>query len=259
MRSATEADHGEVSVVCSDLSVADRDSRRRVLEGVTFRIPRGGVLAVSGPSGSGKSTLAALLAGRIGAGFRIDGGSAVVEGLDLRRARPAAVRSVVGYVGQGAGAGLEPRMTVSELIAEPVLAGRRLRSRSAYAPTVALMVAAALDEVGLALGAAGKHPYELSAGMRQRVAIARVLVAAPRLLVADDLMANLDLDGRRLAAGAVTRRIADGMALLLAGDDAEPLGADAPRLVLRRGRTVAYGHGDEVVWTPDQSGSDAGV
>ncbi len=259
MRSSVDAVEADVSVACSDLSVVDRDGQRRVLEGLTFRVLRGGVLTVSGPSGSGKSTLAALLAGRTGAGFRIDGGSAVVEGLDLRRARPAAVRSVVGYVGQGAGASLEPRMTVSELVAEPMLGGRRVRSRSAYASAVALMVAAALDEVGLALGTAGKYPYELSAGMRQRVAIARVLVASPRLFVADDLMANLDLDGRRLAADAVTRRTANGMALVLAGDEAEPLGADAPRLVLRRGRTVAYGRGDDVVWTPDQDGPNAGV
>lgn len=249
------ADAADLSVDCSDLSVAERDGGRRVLEGLTFRVPRGGVLAVSGPSGSGKSVLAALLAGRAGAGFRIDGGSAVVEGLDLRRSRPASVHSVVGYVGQGDGAGLEPRMTVSEIVAEPLLAGRRLRSRSAYASAAALMVATALDEVGLALGAAGKYPYELSAGMRQRVVIARVLVRSPRLLVADDLMANLDLDGRRLAAAAVTRRIADGMAALLAGDDIEPVGDGAPRLVLRRGRTVAFGRDGHELWTPDQDGA----
>ncbi len=259
MRSAGSADAADLSVDCSDLSVAERDGRRRVLEGLTFRIPRGGVLTVSGPSGSGKSVLAALLAGRVGAGFRIDGGSAVVEGLDLRRARPASVHSVVGYVGQGDGAGLEPRMTVSELVAEPLLAGRRLRSRSAYASAARLTVATALDEVGLALGVADRYPYELSAGMRQRVVIARVLVGSPRLLVADDLMANLDLDGRRLAAGAVIRRIADGMAVLLAGDAAEPIGADAPRLVLRRGRAVGVARGGNELWTPDQDGPDARI
>ncbi len=135
------------------------------------------------------------------------------------------------YLPQGAGANLPARLTVHEVISEPITArDRRVNTRA-----LAVRVATLLDEMELPLGTAPKYPYELSAGMRQRVALARALVLEPRLFVADDLYANLDVEVRRAARTAITRRRDErGMASLVVTNDADaPRDLDADVLVLR--------------------------
>lgn len=243
----TEAD---TAVRADDLSVARGGVR--IVEGVSITLPRRGILAVMGPTGAGKSTLATFLAGRTEDGVAAVGGSAHVEGIDARR--PGRARRqltyVVGHMPQRAGADLPARLTVSEVISEPITSrDRRVNTRA-----LAVRVATLLDEMQLPLGAAAKYPYELSAGMRQRVALARALVLDPRLLIADDPYANLDIEVRAAARDAILRRRDGyGMSAIVVTNDPEAtreLAADV--LVLRSGHPVAYGHGaDALLWTPD--------
>lgn len=251
MRRLIEAD---TAVRADDLSVAR--SGVRIVEGVSLTLARGGVLALMGPTGAGKSTLATFLAGRPDVGLSAVGGSVMVEGIDARR--PGRARRqltyVVGHMPQRAGADLPSRLTVSEVIAEPITS----RDRRVNPRALAMRVATLLDEMQLPLGAATKYPYELSAGMRQRVALARALVLDPRLLVADDPYANLDIEVRTAARDAILRRRdGHGMSTLIVTNDPDAtreLAADV--LVLRGGHPVAYGHGaDALLWTPD--GADA--
>lgn len=224
----------------------------RVVDGVTFTLSHGGALAVMGPTGSGKSSLAAILSGTRDDDLAVAGGDAEVEGISVRRrGRKLRIRSyVTGYMSQGAGSDLPSRLTVSEVIGEPITArDRRVNTRA-----LAIRVAGLLDELELPLGAATKYPYELSSGMRQRVALARALVLQPRLFVGDDPYANLDLEVRQAARDALLRRQKDeGMALLVVTNDAETVRElDADVLVLHSGHTVGYGHGThDVLWTPD--------
>ena len=246
-----DAPDDDVVVRCVDLSVARGPRAPRVVDGVTFTLARGGALAVMGPTGAGKSSLLALLAGTAD-DVHLVGGTASVAGIPIGKSGRAgrARRYVTGYLAQRAGADLPARMTVSEVISEPITSRDRRVSQRA----LSVRVAGLLDELRLPLGAASKYPYELSAGMRQRVALARALVLQPQLLVADDVYANLDPEVRHAVRDAVqTRRRAHGLALLTATNDEAAVSAfDADVLVMRDGHAIAYGHGvNDLIWTPD--------
>lgn len=207
-----------VAIRADDLSLARNGVR--VVDGVAFTLAAAHSLVVMGPTGSGKTSLASLLAGRPDEGLSVVGGDARVHGISARHPGRG-IREWTfhtGYLPQGAGANLPARLTVHEVISEPITArDRRVNTRA-----LAVRVATLLDEMELPLGTAPKYPYELSAGMRQRVALARALVLEPRLFVADDLYANLDVEVRRAARTAITRRRDErGMASLVVTNDAD--------------------------------------
>ena len=248
----------DVAIRATDLSIlrTSRGGDVRVVDGASFVLPHAATLAVMGPTGSGKSSLAAVLAGVDEPSLAVVGGEAWVGGISVRR--PGRARRELtyftGYLPQRAGAALPARMTVSEVIGEPITSrDRRVNQRA-----LAVRIATLLDELMLPLGAATKYPYELSAGMRQRVAFARTLVLEPRVLVADDPFANLDVEVRRAARDAILRRRARGMATLIVTNEADVARElDADVLVLRAGHTVAYGRGPgHLLWTPSAQADD---
>jgi len=243
----------DVAIRAIDLSIArsGRTNAERVVEGVSFTIEHGGTLAVMGPTGAGKSSLAAVLAGITEGGLGVVGGDAWVEGIRLRRPGRAQrlLSYLTGYLPQSAGASLPARLTVSEVIGEPITS----RDRHVNSRALAVRVATLLDELMLPLGAANKYPYELSAGMRQRVAFARALVLQPRVLIVDEPFANMDVEVRIAARDAIrNRREEYGMSALVVTNEmdvATELGAQV--LVLRAGHAIAYGRDSgDLLWSP---------
>lgn len=155
------------------------------LEGVSFSLGAGRLLAVLGPSGSGKTTLVSIIAGLLTptSGEILIGGHAV----HLRNAAQAARfrRENVGIVFQEHH--LVPYLTAREnLLLVPHLAGRVTRTDRSHADEL-------LDSFGLA-ARASHRPSLLSGGERQRVAIARALMNTPEIMLVDEPTASLDTD-----------------------------------------------------------------
>ena len=243
----------DAAIDCHDL-VIDRIGHggvTRAVDGVTFTLHPGELMCIGGPTGSGKSSLVTALAGMGDASLKVAGGRAEVCGVNVRRPgrRRRVLTALTGYVPQGAGGSLPPRLTVGEVISEPITS----REKKVNSRALAMRVAALLDELHLPLGASTKFPYELSAGMRQRVAIARALMLEPHVLIADEPLANLDLEVRPVVFDAITRRRTEhSMAALLVTNDAAFIRElDAETLMLRAGHVVARGIGRNLLWAPN--------
>jgi oligopeptide/dipeptide ABC transporter ATP-binding protein len=156
----------------------------RAVENVSAEIAEGETLALVGESGSGKTTL-----GQVVAGLREPTAGRVrfrgeVLGRDNRRAAARAIQIVF----QDPFSALDPRMLVSDIIAEP-LRIQRLYTRAERQARAAALV----EQVGLPGDALNRYPHEFSGGQRQRIAIARALAPDPDLIVADEPLSALDV------------------------------------------------------------------
>ncbi|SON57472.1 Oligopeptide transport ATP-binding protein OppF [Hartmannibacter diazotrophicus] len=157
------------------------------LDGITFDVIEGETLSLVGESGCGKSTAGNTI-------LRLNSptaGEIVYKGRDLARLsekelRP--LRAELQVVFQDPYSTLNPRMTIGEEIAMPML-----HHGQATKKTVDTKVAALLSDVGLPARFASRYPHELSGGQRQRVVIARALACNPRFVVCDEAISALDV------------------------------------------------------------------
>ena len=156
--------------------------------GVSFDLMPGETLGVVGESGSGKSTLARALIGLVPA----TGRAVWQDGTDLIGLPPRKMlkyRSEIQMVFQDPLASLDPRMTVGQIIAEPLVTHRKGLSRAEVKTRVKDM----MDRVGLLPNQINRYPHEFSGGQCQRIGIARALIVEPRLVICDEPVSALDV------------------------------------------------------------------
>ena len=240
-RSTTGAATSTVpAVLAEDLTVTYGRGATAVhaVDGVSLRIEPGRTVGLVGESGSGKSTVTKVVLGLLPP----TQGTIQVLGSDPFRIHGRARRALrrgVGVVMQDPSASLDPRMTVGDCIAEPILVHERRRSRRERDAKVG----AILDAVHLSRGLVQRSPRELSGGQRQRVSLARALVLGPQLLVADEPTSALDVSVQRSVLDLIQELQTElGFACLFVSHDLAVVQEVSDTVyVMREGRVVEHG------------------
>lgn len=206
---------------------------RTVLRDFSLDVEPGAFVTVIGRSGCGKTTVLKLVNGLLAP----DTGRVLVQGQDVARADPVALRRRIGYAIQSVG--LFPHMTVEKNIAYvPAISGlegwkgKQRREKAA----------ALLKQVGLDPALAGRYPRALSGGQRQRVGIARALAAGPELLLMDEPFGAVDEITRGQLQDELLRihRESGITVLFVTHDIAEALKLGTRTLVMDAGEIQQY-------------------
>ncbi len=226
-----------LSLTTSDHTTENMQSEQAVLCDVTFEALPGQVVALVGPSGAGKTTTLNLLM-RL---YEVDTGTIRVEGYDIRTVRAQSKRSQLAIVPQ------EPTL-FGDSIAENIRYGHldatdedvREAARAANAMTFIEHLPGGMNTL------VGERGVKLSAGQRQRIAIARALLHNPRILLLDEATASLDNESEALVQDALNRLMQQRTTIVVAHRLTTVERADQI-LVLNDGRIVERGTHDELL------------
>ena len=217
------------------------------VKGASLAVQPGETVALVGESGSGKTTLARSIMGLV----RPDGGSIRIGGREitrLSRREMNAVRREIAMMFQDPVGSLSPRFRVGHLVTEPLRVHRR-NPEDLGAEAVRL-----LGLVGLDAGFAKRYPHELSGGQARRVGVARALALSPRLIIADEPTAGLDLS----IQGEVLNLLAEiqentGIAMLVITHNLAVVRHVSDRtVVMYRGEFIESGPTESVFAEPTQ-------
>ena len=231
-------------------------SEAEIVNGVSFSVPRGEVLALIGEAGAGKTAIALALLGHARTGCRIAGGSVRVgdtevlgldeEGLHGLRGR------VVSYVPQGAASAFNPSRRIIDQVIEGALIHGLMSREAAEAKAVALFDALGLPDparIGM------RYPHQVSASHQQRLMAAMALITDPLLVVLDEPTTVLDVTARIDVLQALKRVLQTlGTAAVFVSRDLAVAAQMADRiLVLDRGTVREYGATEQVLRAPDDA------
>jgi ATP-binding cassette, subfamily B, bacterial len=219
------------------VAVLDQTLNAQVLSDLSFRIEPGQLVALVGPSGAGKTTISQLVPRM----YDVQSGAVRIGGLDVRDATLASLRDTVGVVTQDAHM-FHTTIRENLLYARPDATEAELHDALRGAQ-VANLVASLPDGLDTIVGDRG---YRLSGGEKQRLAIARLLLKAPRVVVLDEATAHLDSESEVAVQRALKTALAGRTSLVIAHRLSTVREADAI-LVVQDGRIVERGRHAELL------------
>lgn len=222
-----------------EVAILDPRAGSEVLHGISFRVEPGQTVALVGSSGAGKSTIASLVP-RL---FDVDEGAVRIGGLDVREATAASVQRTVGMVTQD-GHLFHDTVRANLSISRPDVTDEELwevLERARLAPLVSALPDG-LDTV------VGERGYRFSGGERQRMTIARVLLAQPQVVILDEATSNLDSSSEAAVQEALTEALAGRTAVVIAHRLSTIRAADQI-LVVEDGRIIESGSHGELLAT----------
>ncbi len=218
----------------------------RAVDGISFDLRKGEALGIVGESGSGKTTVGRCIA-RV---YDPQAGSVDYAGRDLVTAGKEELRDTrqqIRMIFQDPFASLNPRMTVKQLIAEPLIVngiaqGKELDER----------VAKLLTEVGLDPGMMERYPHAFSGGQRQRIVVARAIALEPKLVIADEPTSALDVSIRTQVLDLLLKLQAEmGLSFIFISHDMAVIRYFCDRVaVMYRGKIVEIGETEQIITDP---------
>ncbi|MFN8214211.1 MAG: ABC transporter ATP-binding protein [Candidatus Nanopelagicales bacterium] len=228
----------EVSLASLE-SVAVEETRPsdQILHGVDFEIPAGRLVALVGPSGAGKTTITQLVA-RL---YDVDSGAVLLDGVDVRDVTLASLRDTVGYVTQDA------HMFHDTIEANLRYAAPDATEEQIWAACEDAQIADLLRSLPDGLNTVvGDRGYRLSGGEKQRLAIARLLLKRPGVVVLDEATAHLDSENERAVQRALSAALEGRTSLVIAHRLSTVRDADLI-LVVEDGRIAERGTHDALL------------
>ena len=213
------------------------DGRQWALDGVSLRIPPGQMAAFVGPSGSGKTTIASLVP-RL---YDVTEGAVSVDGIDVRQIRLADLSEIIGFVTQESYL-FHASMEKNLLYARPGATREEVAEacRAAYIHDRIMELPEAYDTI------VGERGFRLSGGERQRLAIARVILHQPRVLILDEATSALDTASERYVQAALQPLMRGRTTMVIAHRLSTILSADVI-YAIDRGKIVEHGTHDELL------------
>ena len=196
-----------------------------ILNGVSLHVNEGELVSIMGPSGEGKSTIARIICGTV----KADGGDVSMSGQPIfskGKFRPE-FRRLIQLIPQQPFASLDPRQTVGDAIAEPLLYYKLVSGKKEARQKAQEL----LKRVLLSPSLYDRRPGELSGGQAQRVLIARSLTVSPKLLIADEATSMLDVSSQAQIVSILREIVkASGISILFISHDTALVKAISSRI-----------------------------
>ncbi len=219
------------------------------LDGVSLAVEKGESIGIVGESGCGKSTLANLI-------VRLEeptSGRILLDGTDISHMKETELRPLrrrIQIVFQDPYSSLSPRMTIGQIVAEPmrVLGGHSGKETEERAKEL-------LHLVGLPQSALGRYPHEFSGGQRQRISIARALMTEPEILILDEPTSALDVSVQAQVLNLLTdlRQELHLTYLFISHNLAVVKYISDKTVVMRKGRIVETGPSERILSAPSEA------